>query len=93
MPTVTALTVDGLELSFRSNDHRPPHFHATRLGEWEIRVYILTTTKQKLDYSVKWPRKGTAGPSGRLERILRRAVVQHRVALLAEFEEKVNTDT
>lgn len=93
MPTVTALSVDGLELSFLSNDHRPPHFHATRPGEWEIRVYILTTTERKLHYSIKWSRKGAEGPGGRLRRALRRAVAQHRVALLAEFEEKVNTDT
>ena len=92
MPTVTTLAVDGLELSFLSNEHRPPHFHATRPGEWEVRVYILTTTRQKLHYTTKWSRKGTAGPSGKQRRDLRRGVAAHRAALLAEFEEKVNAD-
>lgn len=41
MPRVTCFEVPGVELRFHSHDHRPAHFHARRVGEWEIRVYFL----------------------------------------------------
>jgi hypothetical protein len=38
VPRLDAFSVAGLELFFNSLDHLPPHFHARRPGEWEIRV-------------------------------------------------------
>ena len=49
---------------------------------------ILTTTNERLDYSFKWPRNG-ASVSGRLQKQLREATVQHREALLTEWQDKV----
>ncbi len=92
MPPVDAFSLAGFDLAFLSNDHRPPHFHAVRRGEWEIRVYILTTTADKLHFDVKWPKKPGAGPDRRVLRVLCARVHGHRDALLAEFEQKVNYD-
>lgn len=92
VPPVDAFSITGLDLDFLSNDHWPPHFHVTRRGKWEIRVYILTTTKDKLDFDIKWPKNAGAGPRGRLQRTLRRHVVLHRAALLEEYRAKVNFD-
>lgn len=89
MPTVDAFTIAGLDLAFLSNDHWPPHFHATSPGAWEVRVYILSTTADDLDFDTKWPPRG-AGPNGRTQRTLRRLVVEHRSSLLDEFDRKVN---
>lgn len=41
MARVRAFEIDGLVLWFFSYDHDPPHFHAKRAGEWEVRVYFL----------------------------------------------------
>jgi hypothetical protein len=90
VPTVDAFTVSGLVLDFLSNDHMPPHFHATRRGEWEAKIYIRTTTDGELDFDMKWPKTAGAGPDGRTRRTLRKLVVKHRAALLTEFEQKVS---
>lgn len=87
MGHVTAIGVPGLDLWFNSSDHLPPHFHARRPGEWEIRVYILETTGAELAYSPRWP--PGVRPPARLLAALRRAVVGNRLALLAEWEQKV----
>ena len=65
MPPVDAISIPGLDLVFLSDDHWPPHFHAKRRGEWEIRVYIQTTTKADLHYDLKWPKRRGAGPDAR----------------------------
>lgn len=85
---VDAIRLAGLDLRFYSSDHLPPHFHAIRRGEWNIRVYIRSTTKERLDYSMKWP-KGFGGPPGKIGRELRRLVSENRAALLQEWENKV----
>ena len=41
MPKVASFAVDGIDLWFNSNDHLPPHFHAERPWEWEVRVFFL----------------------------------------------------
>jgi hypothetical protein len=78
----------GIELLFYSADHDPAHFHVRKPGEWEIRVNILATTSDQLAYTFKWPRTGATVPSG-LQKQLRRATVQHREALLTEWQAKV----
>lgn len=92
MPPVDAFSAPGLALDFLSNDHWPPHFHARRRGDWEIRAYILTTTAKRLDFTVKWPKGSGAGPDSRIQRVLRTQIVLHREALLAEYGQKVNYD-
>lgn len=38
MPKLVCFEIPGLSCWFWSNDHDPPHFHAKKEGEWEIRV-------------------------------------------------------
>ncbi len=85
MGRVDAIHVHGVELWFNSHDHLPPHFHAARLGEWEVRVYFLFTTAGNLNYQMKWGRQ----PSARYLRQLEKAVLDHRATLLEEWERKV----
>ncbi len=88
MPKVEVFTIDGVELWFNSADHDPAHFHVNKSCKWEIRVNILATTNQTLVYTFKWPRTG-ASVSGKLQKLLRQATVQHRAVLVAEWEAKV----
>lgn len=88
MAKLTSFSIGGLELFFNSLDHLPPHFHLKKLGEWEIRVFFLLCTKDHLSFEVKWPPKFHKLP-GRIEKILLRLVIQHRVAVLEEWESKV----
>ncbi|MGH9892219.1 MAG: DUF4160 domain-containing protein [bacterium] len=85
MGRVDAFEVPGLRLWFNSSDHLPVHFHASRRGEWEIRVYFLLCSEGYLEYDLKW---GDVPPRAELEAILR-STLEHRGALLEEWEAKV----
>ncbi len=89
MPKVGAFSIPGLELVFHSDDHLPPHFHATRPGEWSLKVFILETAAE-LEVEVVFAKKR---PRGRLLKELRDAVVEHREELLEEWEEKIQKRT
>jgi hypothetical protein len=54
---VDAVVLEGLDLWFNSSDHRPPHLHARRRGEWEIRVYFLLCTDDELVFDCKWAKR------------------------------------
>lgn len=82
---VDAFAIDGLDLWFYSSDHLPAHMHVSRTGEWEIRVYLLECAEGHLEYDRLWGGE----PSGRQRRMILDAVLQYRVALLAEWERKV----
>ena len=84
---VDCIAVPGVELFFNSLDHLPPHFHALRPGEWEVRVYFLKERAQMLD--LKWRQQGMTGAT---RRALTKLAEEHREDLLQEFDEKVNTD-
>ena len=47
MSRVESFSVPGVECWFYSNDHRPPHFHARRRGEWSVRVFFLEEEARK----------------------------------------------
>ena len=49
MPTVACLAVAGIELWFNSNDHLPPHFHAEKSCDWEVRVFFLREPKDMFE--------------------------------------------
>jgi Domain of unknown function (DUF4160) len=85
---VACIAVEGLYLWFNSNDHRPPHFHALKAGEYELRIYFLECTTEHLEYEVKWGKAGRL-PSSALLKTLRECAVENRVALLSEWESKV----
>lgn len=81
------MSVTGIELWFNSNDHLPPHFHAERLGDWQIKVHFMRVQSEMVEvvYTAR-PRHPT---KGELKELLLQAET-HRVALLKEFDRKVN---
>jgi hypothetical protein len=85
---VSAIAIPGLDLWFNTSDHLPPHFHARKPGLWEVRVYFLTSSADRLDYQVKWPR-GRRDPGRRERKAILQATLRHRVELLEEWERKV----
>ena len=85
MPKVECFEIPGLYCWFWSNDHDPPHFHVKRDGEWEIKVKFAEGEEEMFEQ--KW---GDA-PSGKILRQLKKLVIRHRAALLAEWEAKVNS--
>lgn len=85
MGKVDCIVIEGLRLWFNSSDHLPPHFHMTKMGEWEIRVYFLRCAQGHLDFDIKWGK----GASGKLLGELLRLVLEKRIALLEEWELKV----
>ncbi len=88
MVKVENFYIHGLEAFFRSNDHHPPHFHVKKQGEWEIRVYIITST-EKLHYSVKFPKNKKQLPSSKEEKSILYFVINNREKLYLAWETKV----
>jgi Domain of unknown function (DUF4160) len=84
---VASLTLAGLDLWFNSDDHLPPHFHAEKPGEWEVRVYFLRDASSM--FEAKWSKSDGRPSKGDL-RMLAKAVVGSRAELLGEWHEKVN---
>jgi len=80
MPKVKAFQVAGVEMWFWSHDHDPPHFHAKRAGDWEIKVGIL-------DGKIEIVRP----PDARIKNAARKAILngveRHRAELLKECEQ------
>lgn len=89
MGKVTSFSLNGYQLRFYSNDYRPPHFHATKGQDWEIRIFIETTTRNHLDYEVKWSNVNTEQPPRNFRKALAKLVSEHRLELLEEWEIKV----
>lgn len=90
MGKVDAVVLEGLDLWFNSSDHLPPHLHARRRGEWEIRVYFLLCTDDELAFDCKWANKN---PPAKVLARIRKAVVERRVELLREWEQKVSRES
>ena len=86
MGQVEAFALPGLKLWFNSSDHLPQHLHVKRRSEWEIRVFFLECTEDNLACDHKWGRKS---PSATDRAAILEAVLEHRVALLEEWERKV----
>jgi len=88
VPRVRCFAVAGLVLWFNSDDHSPPHFHASRRGEFLVRVFIDATTRKCLSFEVVWTRKAR-NPLGKYRGQLASAVADNRAALLIEWESRV----
>ena len=87
MPKVTAFKLPGLDLWFYSDDHMPPHLHAEKSGDWELRVFFLRHPDDMIEviYSNK-PRR----PSKADLKKLKANAEKYRVELLEEWESKVH---
>lgn len=91
MGKVDCLSVCWGKCFFNSSDHWPPHSHVECTSEdWEIRVMIETTTDSELDYNFKFPSTRKEAIFGRFQKELRTLVVEHREALMKEWETKVS---
>lgn len=66
---------------FWPNDHKPPHFHAKRSGEWEIRVYFLRVPNEMVE--LVWAERE---PANQVLRDLVTFAERHRRDLLSEWE-------
>ena len=82
MATVRAFQIPGVTVWFWSNDHEPPHFHAKRRGEWEVKVSFLLDAKEMIE--IVWSEKE---PPQRALQELTSLAEQHRVALLEQWQE------
>lgn len=88
MGTVKAFQVAGCRVVFRVTDeHPPPHFHLSN-DDYEIRVFVLTTTGKALDYTFKRPPNGVKIPSRFLKEVAQLVDV-HREALIEQWEAEV----
>jgi len=87
---VTSFAVAGLDLWFNSDDHLPPHLHAEKAGEWEVRVYFLRGRADM--FETKWTARPGKPSRGDL-RELGQLVEANRADLLAEWEQKVTPKT
>ena len=90
MGRVTSFALDGLELWFNSDDHMPPHLHAEKPGEWEVRAYFLRGRAAMVE--TKWTTRA-GRPSLAELRALAALVEANRADLLVEWEQKVNVKT
>jgi len=85
MPSVNCFKLDGLRCIIHTRDHQPPHFHAIRTGEWEIVIFILTTTFSELDYRIVWSLKLKKIPA-HYSNVLIGVVVKNRIELMKEWQ-------
>lgn len=82
MAIVKPFAMQGLKLWFWSHDHEPPHFHAKRGGEWEVKVFFMLEASEMIEiehWSVKTP------PMRVLKKLTANAE-KHRVELLAQWQ-------
>jgi hypothetical protein len=88
MAKLKCFLINGLDLWFWPNDHDPPHFHAKRKGEWELRVKFQESRENMLE--IKWRRTKKTSISTRDRKSLAEMVEKHRLEILKEWEQKVN---
>jgi len=88
MGKVSSFQLDGITCWFYSNEHKPPHFHAKRKGQWHITVEFLRPKSQMINRA--------KGPQGRIKKTDRDAMLDmaelYREELLKEWEQKAQTD-
>src|SRR5436305_5986570 len=87
MANLRCFSIAGMKLWFYPNDHEPPHFHAKRKGEWEMKVLFLQPSGQM--FEVVWAGKKKQMSKADRE-VLLRMVEAHRFELLREWDQKVN---
>jgi len=88
MGEVECFHIEGVKCWFSSQDHRPPHFHAKRRGEWHCRVWFQRKEADMLERK-PWPRGRMSVPD---RKALQQMAADHRAELLQEWERKVKYD-
>lgn len=83
MATVNAFQIDGLKIWFWSNDHEPPHFHAKRKGEWEVKVCFMLDQAEMIEV-MAWSKRR---PTKTMLKSLTASAAKHRVELLKQWQE------
>ena len=83
MAQVKAFSIGGIRMVFLSGDHGPPHFHASRAGEWCAKVYFLERAAQMIEL-IRPP--GATIKGGDRKAIIE-GVEETREALLREWEQ------
>jgi Domain of unknown function (DUF4160) len=81
------MVVAGIELWFNSNDHLPPHFHAEKPHEWEVRVFFLREAREMFEV-VYTNRRGRPNKSDVRE--ISQQAETHRAELLEQWERAVD---
>ena len=87
MTKVKAFSCSEITCWFWSNDHRPPHFHAKRDGEWEVNVNFLNDKNDMLE--LLWA--SASGPSKAHRNYLTSKSEKYRAELLKEWEDVRNS--
>ncbi len=82
MAQVKAFKVKGIKMFIPSGDHEPPHFHASKPGDWRSRVYIGESPKNMIVLQ--------SPPNARIAKSDRKAIIEgvesNRDELLKEWE-------
>jgi Domain of unknown function (DUF4160) len=84
MSKLKCFAIAGMKLWFWSDDHNPPHFHAKRNGEWEIRVLFLRDEANMIEE--KWTKTKKSTISRRDRDQIANKVLTHREDILREWE-------
>ena len=84
MAKLKCIAVDGVRLWFWSDDHNPPHFHAKRAGEWELKVKFMESSTAEMFELVKGNKVPTA-----YTKLLEKLVTENRLSILDEWEKSV----
>jgi hypothetical protein len=72
-----------LEFWWNSEDHLPVHFHVSKSdGEWEIRVFFLKCTPDKLVYDFKFPSSRVKSISAKHEQEILRKMMNENGSLM-----------
>jgi hypothetical protein len=88
MAKLECFTTLGIELWFFPKDHLPPHFHAKRKGQWEVRVYFLESRTDKM-FDVVWLKgKEVARVDTKL---LEEMVTTYRIEIFEEWRTESET--
>ncbi len=81
------MAVAGIELWFNSNDHLPPHFHAEKPREWEVRVFFLRGAREM--FEVVYANRPGRPKKSDVREISQQAET-HRAKLLEQWQRAVD---
>ena len=90
MPKAACFSLGGIELWFNSNDHLPPHFHAEKPREWEVRVFFLRDAHAMIE--IVFSNRARRPSKADLKELVQ-LTEAHREELLVQWEAAVDVKT